>query len=800
MHTDHVTIRRPRRAARLRSACWVIGCVIVLIGATAMRGASGANTAGGASAPLEVTSTPARNGAMLGYSDAQAQREREIEQHFDAQLNGADQRDWLKTMASQPNQVGSPHDKANAEFMLQLLRGWGWDTHLETFQVLYPTPKRVALQMIAPHPFTAKLHEPAISGDATSGAPGELPPYNAYSADGDVTAELVYVNHGMPEDYLALERRGISVQGRIVIVRYGGGWRGLKPKLAHEHGAIGCLIYSDPADDGYAEGDVYPRGAWRPADGVQRGSVEDITLFPGDPLTPGVGATEGAQRLSIAAAPTLMKIPVLPISYGDARPLLAALAGPVAPQSWRGALPITYHIGPGPARVRLQVQSDWSLKPIYDVIARIPGSELPDEWVVRGNHHDGWVFGAWDPLAGNVALLDEAKAIGALLKTGWRPRRTLIYASWDGEEPGLLGSTEWAETHAAELTHHAVMYVNTDTIARGFFGAGGSHSLQRLVNEIAEGVEDPETHVSVETRLRARLRVQAYGGGDARAKELAQAATSGTDLPLEPLGSGSDYSSFLQHLGIATLDLSYSGEGEDEGIYHSAYDSFDHYVRFGDPGFAYGVATAQTAGHLMLRMADADVLPLQFSDAYEVYHGYVQELHELLDSKRAQGALLASLRQAHAFVLSSDPTRPVGPPASELEVPFVDFAPLDNAMLHLQRAARGYDHAYAAAAAGGLMLSDARRAQLDGILQGLEQDLTSENGLPGRPWYKHLMYAPGMYTGYGAKTIPGVREAIEQGDYHQAEQYVAITAQALERYCGQLEAATALLGPAEDAR
>jgi N-acetylated-alpha-linked acidic dipeptidase len=732
--------------------------------------------------------------SMLGFSVAHASDERSLEQRFDHALNAADQREWMQRMASEPNQVGSAHDKANAQFMLQQFRAWGWEADIETFSVLYPTPKRIALQMIAPTHFTAKLREPSLKADRTSGnTAAGLPPYNVYGADGDVTGELVYVNYGMPDDYKELDRRGISVAGKIVIARYRGGWRGLKPKLAHEHGAAGCLIYSDPREDGYFMGDVYPQGGWRPADGVQRGSVADLTLYSGDPLTPGVGATADAKRLSIAEATTIMKIPVLPISYADAQPLLAAIAGPLAPQSWRGALPITYHLGAGPAKVHLHVESDWSRKPVYDVIAKIRGSELPDEWIVRGNHHDGWVFGAWDPLSGNAALLSEAKSIGALLKTGWRPRRTLIYASWDGEEPGLLGSTEWAETHAQELQRHAVLYLNSDTNERGFLDANGSHSLQRLVNEVSAGIHDPETDGSVQARLRAKLRVDAYSGGDQEAKKLAEAAASDADVPIGALGSGSDFTPFLQHLGIATLSIEYGGEGDNAGIYHSTYDSFDHYIRFGDPSFAYGLAESQTVGHVVLRVADADVLPMQFADVAGVYEGYVKELHKLADDKREHAQALSALLTARAFELSSDPTRPVGPPAAESDVPYLDFAPLDNAIERLKRSAKAYDEAYERAAGKDLALDVAQGAELDRLLQGLEQALISDNGLPGRPWYRHLIYAPGMFTGYGVKTMPGVREAIEQRRWDEAGQYMAVTARGLDAYCQRLDAATALL-------
>jgi N-acetylated-alpha-linked acidic dipeptidase len=734
--------------------------------------------------------------SMLGFGAAAALDEQATERRFDADLNAAELREWMRSMSSAPNQVGSAHDKANAEFMLQKFRDWGWDASIETFSVLYPTPRHLSLQLIAPKQFTAKLAEPAIRGDATSGNTADaLPPYNVYGADGDVSAELVYVNYGMPDDYKELERRAISVKGKIVIARYRGGWRGLKPKLAYQHGAIGCLIYSDPRDDGYFQGDAYPQGSWRPADGVQRGSVADIPIYSGDPLTPGVGATADAPRLALSDAKTLMKIPVLPISYADAQPLLAVLGGPLAPESWRGALPLTYHIGPGPARVHLRVQSEWSRKTIYDVIARIAGSELPDEWVVRGNHHDAWVFGAWDPLSGNSALMAEAKAIGNLVRGGWRPRRTLVYASWDGEEPGLLGSTEWVETHALELKRHAVVYVNSDTNERGFLDASGSHSLQRLVNEVSAGIHDPETDGSVLARLRAKLRVDAYQGAapSEQLRRLDQAAASTADVPIGALGSGSDYTPFLQHLGIATLDLRYGGEDEDEGVYHSAYDTFEHYVRFGDPGFVYGIAEAQTVGHTVLRIADADVLPLQFVDAADAFDGYLHELHRLAFEQGEHAQILAELRQARAFELASDPTRPLGPPAAEAEVPYLNFAPLDDALSHMKRCARSYDAALADAAARGAALGAAQRAELDTLLGGLEQALTSDDGLPGRPWYRHLIYAPGLYTGYGAKTMPGVREAIEQGQWEQALQYIGITARAIDGYCDRLDAATALL-------
>ncbi len=733
--------------------------------------------------------------AMLGFSPAGASTQRGLEQRFDAQLDPADLRSWLKQMSSAPNQVGAPHDKANAEFMLAKFREWGWDAHIETFSVLYPTPKKVALELLGPKPYTAVLAEPAVAGDATSGIrDGTLPPYNVYGGDGDVSAPLVYANYGMPDDYKELARRGIDVRGKIVLTRYGGGWRGLKPKLAQQHGAVGCLIYSDPHEDGYAQGEAYPQGGWRPAQGVQRGSVADMQVYPGDPLTPGVGSTADAKRLALKDATSLLKIPVLPISYGDATPLLLSLTGPLAPDSWRGALPLTYHIGPGTAKVHMTVASDWGQKPVYDVIAVLRGSTAPDQWIVRGNHHDGWVFGAWDPLAGNVALMAEAKAIGTLVKQGWRPQRTLVYASWDGEEPGLIGSTEWAETHAAELQKKAVLYLNSDTNARGFLDAGGSHSLQHLVNQVADGVTDPETHVSVRERLRAHMLVDGYAK-DAKpeAKAIAKLAAEGGDLPIQALGSGSDFSAFLEHLGIASLNLGFGGEDDDGGIYHSRYDSFDHYLRFGDPTFEYGVALAKIAGHVALRAADADVLPLRFGDFSQQLDRYVSELHKLVDSNRKATEQQHRLLDAHAFALDADPTRSVAPPARDSDMPAIDLAPLDRATQRLDQSVHAYQTAFDKLAAAGFDMPVAQRQQLNPLMAGMEQALTDPAGLPGRAWFKHMIYAPGMLTGYGVKTVPGVREAIEARRWDEARRYAVVTAAVIDRYRAQLDRLTAVL-------
>jgi N-acetylated-alpha-linked acidic dipeptidase len=730
--------------------------------------------------------------AMLGFSSADAAQQASLEQKFDALLSAQRQSDWNKEMASGANNVGTPHDKANAEMMLKLFQSWGWDARIETFYVLYPTPKEELLEMTAPTSYKATLHEPPVAGDSTSTLTDHvLPPYNAYGADGDVTAPLVYVNYGMPDDYKELERHGVDVKGKIVIARYGAGWRGLKPKLAWQHGAIGCIIYSDPADDGYMQGDVYPKGAFRPEEGVQRGSVADMPIYPGDPLTPGNGSPAKPGHFNMDDAKTVLKVPVLPISYADAKPLLAALGGEVVPEAWRGALPFTYHIGPGPTQVHLKVLNNWEQKPVYDVVAMIKGSEYPDQWIVRGNHHDGWVFGSDDPLTGNVAMLDEAQAIGTLVKQGWKPKRTLVYASWDGEEPGLLGSTEWAETHAEELQKKAVLYFNTDNNSHGFLFAEGSHSLQEMFNQVSKGVTDPETHVSLDARKRAFLRVNSFRDPDENGDQATLAAT-GQDLPLGALGSGSDYTAFIDHLGITSLDAGFFGEGEG-GDYHSLYDSWDHTNRFSDPGFKYGVALSEVTGHTVLRFADADVLPYSYGAFADTVSKYIDQMQKLTSGVREHNEQLDKLLGANAFVLAADPTVTYVPPAQAQSAPFLDFSPLQNALVKLKASAAAYDTALAAAQDGGFKLDASKRAALDKQLQGMEQDLQYDGGLPGRSWFKHMIYAPGLYTGYGAKTMPGVREAIDQQQWDTANKYIGIDAQVLTRFSAELDKATALL-------
>jgi N-acetylated-alpha-linked acidic dipeptidase len=547
---------------------------------------------------------------------------------------------------------------------------------------------------------------------------------------------------------------------------------------------MGCLIYSEPQDDGYTHDNVFPIGPMRPADGVQRGSVMDFASnSPGDPLTPGIGATPDAKRLALKDAKSITKIPVLPISYGDAQPLLAALAGPMAPEEWRGSLPIPYHVGPGPAQVHLKVAFNWDIKPVYDVIAKIPGSVAPEEWIIRGNHHDGWVNGAWDPVSGQVSLLEEARSLSLLLKQGWKPRRTILYTAWDGEEPMLLGSTEWAETHADELREHAAVYINSDSNSRGVLTMGGSHSLEQFVNQVARDIEDPETKMTVWRRAQLTKIAKSKSAEDRN--ELRQRA----DLRIDALGSGTDYTAFLDHLGIATLDLEY-GEEDESGIYHSVYDDFYWYTHFSDTDFVYGRALAETAGTSVMRLADAEVLPFDFVDFADTVGMYVKNLEKLLADKQEEVRERNQELDEGLFQASFDPRRPTVPPAREEVPPHLNFAPMQNAVDSVTASAKHYQQALSEMQASlGDDVVGVKLGALNRELIESERRLTNADGLPRRPWYKHLLYAPGVYTGYGVKTVPGVREGIEQKNYAEAEQEIVRVAQVLEDESAVIEAA-----------
>jgi N-acetylated-alpha-linked acidic dipeptidase len=726
---------------------------------------------------------------LYGYSAESSRVERQWEEKLRAIPSPDNLRAYMQRLAARPHNVGSPYDKDNAEWIASKFKEFGLDTQIETFSVLYPTPKERLVELVdgGPH-FTAKLREPVVPEDPTSNQTAEqLPTYNAYSIDGDVTAPLVYVNYGLPEDYEILDRLGISVKGAIIIARYGHSWRGIKPQVGAEHGAVGCLIYSDPRDDGYAGGDVFPKGAWRPREGVQRGSVQDSTVYMGDPLTPGVGATADAKRIPIAESKSLTKIPVLPISYADAQPLLTAITGRVAPRAWQGGLAITYHLGPGAAKVHLKMFSNWNMKPLYDVIGKIPGSTIPDEWVIRGNHHDAWVNGAEDPLSGAVAVLEEARSIGELVKQGWKPKRTIIYCAWDGEEPGLLGSTEWVETHADDLRKHAVVYINSDSNSRGYFALEGSHTLEHFINDVARDVQDPET------KLSAWKRDQLKEIEGAKTPEALRELRSRHDLRLEMLGGGSDHAPFINFAGVASLGIGFGGE-DGGGIYHSIYDDFYWYAHFSDKDFVYGRALAQAGSTSVVRMADADLLPFQFSDFADDVKMYVREVEKFADKQREEIQEKNQKLAEGMYEATADPRYSWVTPTKEEVPPHLNFAPLDNAVESLERSSAEYQKALDRVGAnGGAGLASASVKEVNEMLIQCEHKLTTPEGLPGRFWYKHELYAPGVYTGYAAKAIPAVREGLEQKKWQEAEESAARVAKVLESEAQHISAAAAKL-------
>jgi N-acetylated-alpha-linked acidic dipeptidase len=706
--------------------------------------------------------------AITGFSPAASATEEQWEKKLQALPDPNQMRQDMQRLSLKPHALGQPYDHENAEWILAQFRADGLDAHIETFHVLFATPKDNELELVSPSIFKADLNEPPVPGDPTSGAPGQLPPYNAYSIDGDVTAPLVYVNYGVPEDYEQLARLGIDVKGKIVLARYGRSWRGVKPKVAAEHGAIGCIIYSDPRDDGYFQGDVFPKGPMRPPQGVQRGSVLDISMGAGDPSTPALGdGNLNPPRLPVSEIKTITKIPTLPISYGNAQHLLAALQGPVAPTPWRGALGLTYHVGPGPATVHLKVTSNWNVVDLYDVIAQIPGSEFPDQWIIRANHYDAWVFGAEDPLSGTVSVLAEAKAFGALLQQGWRPRRTIILAAWDGEEPMTLGSTEWAETHAKELEQKAVAYINSDNSTRGALRVEASHTLEHFFNGIAQSMQDPKGDGTLWQAMKARAsKPNPNFPMTEEEREERAADKNRPDLRAGALGSGSDWAAFLDHLGIASADLRFVGDSEG-GVYHSTYDDFYWYTHFGDPDFSYERAFAQTMGTTVMRLADAQILPFEFTDFADTIHLYVGELHKLHDADK--------------------------------EAPALDLGPLDASTASLEQAAAAYGAAYSRAAAAGQVFDKDHEqlADLNHLLYTTERKMLMPEGLPGRAWYRHAIYAPGTYTGYGVKTLPGIREALEGHRWQEAAEQERVLVGVLDAVTAQIAEATAQLSAGE---
>jgi len=691
---------------------------------------------------------------LRGFTQSSAAAERELERRYQAIPSPDNMREYMRVISAEPHHAGSPGSRKVAEYVLGKFKSWGLDASIEEFSALMPYPVERKVEMIGPEKYSAVLEEPKVEADKDSGDAGQLPTFNAYSADGDVTGDLVYVNYGVPEDYAHLAKLGVYVNGKIVIARYGKSWRGIKPKVAAEHGAIGCIIYSDPKDDGFAKGKVFPAGPFRPEQGVQRGSVMDMPVYPGDPLSPGWASEPGARQLNRSEAITILKIPVLPISYGDALPLLRQLKGPAAPHDWKGGLPIAYRVGPGPAKVHVKLSFDWQVRPLYDVIARIKGSEFPDQWVVFGNHHDAWVNGASDPTSGNVALMETARGLAELSKTGWKPKRTIVLASWDGEEWGLLGSTEWVEKHQAELAQKGVAYINTDSSGKGWLTMQGSHSLQAFFNDVARDVPDPRG--SGKSSLEAK---RDHDLKEAKTKDAKQKIAQG-DLPIGALGSGSDYTAFVDYLAIASANVGFGGDGDGGGVYHSVYDSFYWFTKFSDGAFAHGTALSRFTGTALLRLANAEVLPFEFTSLSRTLSGYVDEIGKLA----AKGET-------------------------------IDLDPIRTSLKQLDASARRYEQAITSvqqentvppALAGAL-------EELNRTLYQSERAFKHDAGLPRREWFKHLAYAPGFYTGYGVKTLPGIREGIEEKHLDEARAYVPIVSAAIDRLRASVEKATALL-------
>ena len=701
---------------------------------------------------FSISQPVAQSKAIRGFPDDAIAAQRQREEQFRKVPDSARLKEYMEAMAGDSHVAGQPSSKRVADYALAKFRSFGLDAKLEEFEAMMPWPLETRVELVAPEKYELRIKEPVLKEDPDSG--DQTPLYNAYSGDGDVTGEVVYVNYGMPADFERLKEMGISVKGRIVLARYGAGWRGIKPKVAHENGAIGCLIYSDPRDDGFFQGDVYPGGPYRPEYGAQRGSVMDMPIHPGDPLTPGWGSEPGGRKNRREDAPTILKIPVLPIGYGDALPILKQLKGPVAPEAWRGALPVTYHVGPGPAQLHMKLSFEWKNRPLYNVVARIPGTTRPDEWIVYGNHHDAWVMGADDPISGASSLMETARGLGELLKSGWRPSRTIILALWDGEEWGLLGSTEWAEKHKAELQQKAVAYINTDGTGKGWLSAGGSHGLQQFLGEVTKDVMDPRTGKPIfeEARRRAVL-----GHPEADRPD----AEKDPSFRIAPLGSGSDYTPFLQHLTLSALNLGFGGESPG-GVYHSAYDTVKWYQTHSDTDYSYGRTLSQITGTLILRLSEAPVLPFQFTDTADTLMRYVVELEKLAASKKDSK---------------------------------VDMKPVRNAVEALRQAGQAYEKAYAALPKVNTaqLLGRKELQQLNKLLLTSEQRLGNTEGLPRREWFKHQMYAPGFYTGYGVKTMPQIREGLEENRFTEAQGGVRTVSAAVNALAAQVnEAARSL--------
>ena len=707
---------------------------------------SGFSTGADKKSPVSSNSSA----SIFGFRNAGA--EDAFEKQFLAVPDPKLAEEHLRTLTQVPHMAGTAEDKATADYVAQKFRDAGLDTEIVEYKVWINYPLEISVDMTAPAGVT--MHGPTrehVGNDPFQDDPRVVMPFSGMSPSGDVEADVVYANYGTPDDFDKLAKLGIDVKGKIVLVRYGQNFRGVKVFVAQEHGAAGVIIYSDPADDGWRRGDKYPDGPWRPDTGVQRGSVGYMFEFPGDPTTPGVAsvpALSDSQRVSPEQSAQLPKILSTPISYQDAWPILQHLGGPDSPREWQGSLPFTYHVGPGPSKVKIHLKQDYQFRTLWDVIGRIKGSELPDQWVVVGNHRDAWVYGAVDPNSGTAAMLESVHGIGELLKSGWKPKRTLIFGSWDGEEEGLIGSTEWVEQHEAEL-RNSPAYFNVDVAVSGpKFGASSVPSLKQFLRDIAREVPSPKGGTVYEAWQKASqpetpsaTQSPTEAIGDSRRTPAAQVKG---DVPVGDLGSGSDYTAFLQHLGVPSSDISSSGP---YGVYHSVFDNFNWFKKFGDPDFVYEQEMARILGLEAVRMADADVLPYDYEEYGKEVVAYLDAAHKRAETKFG----------AHS----------------------IDFDAVDAAAHHFE-------------SAGAKILAKQRNppqdaARLNQALLNAERALIVPQGLPHRSWFRHAIYAPGEYTGYAAVVIPGVNEALDKGDSDRARQQLATLAAALERAAKTIE-------------
>ncbi|MFN2455195.1 MAG: M28 family metallopeptidase [Pyrinomonadaceae bacterium] len=721
-----------------------------------------------ASNTLFAQSSSTNTQGIDGFAPNEAAQQRRFEEQFRAVPKPASAREHLRRLTAEPHVAGSMEDYKTAVYVRDQLRGYGIAAEMEEYQVLLPLPKQPSVvEMVAPRRERLKVQEEVIAEDATSASRKIVPLFNGYSATGDVTAPLVYVNYGLPEDYDAVKKLGVDVKGKIVIARYGNSFRGVKAKVAEQNGAIGILIYSDPADDGYVKGDVYPKGPWRPSSSAQRGSVQYLFQYPGDPLTPGTPSIKGTQRLRMEDVTNIPRIPVQPISYGDARVLLQSLGGAVRPNGFQGGLPFAYHTGGGASdvRVHLKTDMDYQVRTIWNVVGRINGAAEADSWVIMGNHRDAWTFGAVDPNSGTSALLEAARGFGQMLKAGWSPRRTILLCSWDAEEYGLIGSTEWAEQHADELQKKAVAYLNVDVAVSGAnFGASSVPSMWKLIRGAARDVRDPKTGKSIYQVWQDKSR-------ESQPEPELTDPAKGTDTKIAEarigaLGSGSDFTPFLQHLGIASLDMGFGG---DYGVYHSAYDSFHWMEKFGDPSFEYHAAAAQLWGTIALRLAMASGLPFDYTDYATQIGEFLKETERTAAKRKLSDSFDAKVLREAVNDFAEEAAR-VDKRRRESIVEF------DKSSLQT-----GKGNANPPAAQ--------KLNRINEALVAAERALIDSRGLRGRAWYTHQIYAPGFYTGYAAQPLPDLRQAIDDRNPSNAREAAERITEAIRRATDTLKKA-----------